>query len=63
MDGCAATTRLFVGWSECSEVQQIRVNIGSAVGLRCAHSNLQKTAVLEFSVPLVVNKTDVTLAK
>ena len=48
MDGCVTITRLFVGWSERSEVQQTRVNIGSAVGLRCAHSNLQKTVIFKF---------------
>ena len=49
MAGCVAITRLFVGWSERSEVQQTRVDIGSAVGLRYAHSNLQKTVALKFS--------------
>ena len=47
MDECVALTRLFAGWSERSEVQQTRVNTGSAVGLRCAHSNLQKTVILK----------------
>ena len=61
MDGRVSIARIVVGWSERSEVQQTGVNKGSTVGLRCAHSNLQKTVILEFFVLSVVNKTGVTL--
>ena len=48
MDGCVAITRLFVGWSERSEVQQRSLYQPWSVGLRYAHSNLQKTDILKF---------------
>ena len=56
MGGCVAITCLFVGWSECNEVQQTRVNAGAAVGLRCAHSTYKRLLSLSFSYPQRVLK-------